>query len=218
MMWNSEKKSVMETAQQMAQTGLVIGSMGNVSTRLSDPDGRELIAITPSGCCYETLDLADIIIVDFEGKTVEGKLAPSIETMLHIGIYKARSKVKAIVHAHSVYGSILSVAHLEIPAILDDQVICLGGEIRVAEYALPGSGELVQNVVNALGLRNSVILANHGTLSVGRDLKEAFTNCEMCEKVAKVFTNALSIGKVTPLSAEALEKERAIFNLHHCGE
>jgi len=138
--------------------------------------------------------------------------------MLHIGIYKSRSKVKAIVHAHSVYGSILSVAHLEIPAILDDQVTCLGGEIKVAEYALPGSGELVQNVVNALGPRNSVILANHGTLSVGRDLKEAFTNCEMCEKTAKVFTNALSIGKVNSLSAEALEKEQAIFNLHHCSE
>jgi len=217
-MWNSEKKSVLETAQQMAQRELVLGTSGNVSTRLIDPEGRELIAITPSGCYYELLDLDDIIIVDFNGKTVEGKLAPSIETMLHIGIYKARSKVKAIVHTHSVYGSILSVTHLEIPAILDDQVVCLGGEIKVADYALPGSKELVRNVVNSLGPRNSVILANHGTLSVGRDLKEALTNCEMCEKTAKVFINALSIGKINTLSAEALDKGQATFNLHHGGD
>ncbi len=207
---------MLETARQMAHRGLVIGSTGNVSMRLTDPEKGELVAITPSGCYYETLDFEDIVIVSLDnGKPVEGKLSPSIETMLHIGIYKARSKVKAVVHCHSVFGSILSVAGLEIPAILDDQVTCLGGEIKVAEYAFPGSQELVVNVVNALGPRNSVIMANHGILSVGRDLREALAYSEMCEKTAKVFISALGLERVNLLSAEAVNKGRAIFNLHH---
>jgi L-fuculose-phosphate aldolase len=214
-MWDTEKKYVLETAKQIAQKGLVTGTSGNVSMRLTAPDGNELIAITPSGCYYDTLDLADIIIVDLEGKTVEGKLSPSIETMLHIGIYKSRSKVKAVVHTHSIYGSVVAVTGLDVPVILDDQVACLGGEIKVAEYAVPGSQELVQNVINALGPRNSVILANHGSLSVGRDLREALTHCEVCEKTAKIYISALGAGKVNLLPAEALSKGLAIFNLQH---
>ena len=73
----------------------------------------------------------------------------------------------------------------------------------------------MQNVVNDLGLKNSVILANHGTLSVGRDLREALTNCEICEKTAKVYISALSVGQVNLLPDEAVEKEQAIFNLQH---
>jgi len=211
-MWNSEKKAVLEAAQQMAQKGLVVGTSGNVSMRLKDPSGRELLAITPNARYYDLLDVDDIVVADFEGQNVEGELAISIEKMMHIGIYKARKKVNAIIHTHPVFGSAISVAGLEIPTILDDQATYIGGEIKVAEYALPGTQELVKNVLSALGPRNAVLLANHGALSVGRDMREAFTVCELVEKTAKIYVCALSLGRVHPLPAEAAEVEKAYFD------
>ncbi len=213
--WNSEKKAVLEAAQQMANMGLVVGTSGNVSMRLGEHSGRELLAITPNARYYDTLDVDDIVVADFEGKNVEGELPISIERMLHIGIYKARRKVNAIIHTHPVFGSAISVSTREIPAFLDDQVTYIGGEIKVAQYALPGTQDLVDNVISALGPRNAVLLANHGSVSVGRDMREAFTICELAEKTAKIYVCALSLGGINPLPAEAAKVEKAFFNFIH---
>jgi len=210
--WYSEKKSVLEAAQQMAQKGLVVGTSGNVSMRLREPSGQEFLAITPNARYYDLLEVDDIVVIDFEGERVEGELATSIEKMLHIGVYKARKKINAVIHTHSVFGSAFSVAGLEIPTVLDDQATYIGGEIKVAEYALPGTQDLVTNVLAALGPRNAALLANHGVLSMGRDMREAFTICELVEKTAKVYACALSLGKVNPLPAGAAEVEKAYFN------
>jgi L-fuculose-phosphate aldolase len=210
-MWESEKKAVIEAAQEMARKGLVVGTAGNVSLRLKDSSGRELLAITPSGGRYYSLQVDDIVIVDFDGQRVEGKLKPSIETVMHIEVYKARKKVNAIVHAHPVFCSVIAVTGLEIPPLVDEQVTYIGGEIKVAEYALPGTPELAKNAVSALGPRNAVILANHGVLSVGRDMREALTFCELTEEMAKIYVSALSLGKVNPLPADVVELEKAFF-------
>jgi L-fuculose-phosphate aldolase len=210
--WDSEKKAVLEAAQKMAETGLVVGTSGNISMRLREPGGRELVAITPNNRHYDSMTVGDIGIVDLEGQLVEGELTTSIETMLHIGVYKARNKVNAVIHTHPVFSSIFSVSGQEIPPILDDQITYLGGEIKVAEYSLPGSQDLVSNVIPALGPRNAVILANHGALTVGRDMKEAFVNCEMLEKTAKIYLWALGLGKTNTVPPVAIEMEQAYFN------
>lgn len=195
-MWESEKRMVLEATHQMVQKRLAVGNTGNVSMRLAEASSTELVAITPGGRYYDSLNPDDIVIVDFDGRRVEGKLKPSVETMLHIEIYKTRKKVNAIVHAHPVFSSAAAVAGLEIPRILDDQVACLGGEIKVAEYASSGSQEMVRNVVSALGSRNAVIMANHGALSVGSDMRDALTNCEILEKTAKIYIYALGLGRI----------------------
>lgn len=214
-MWDSEKKVVLDAAQRMAKQGLVVGTSGNVSMRVKDSSGRQLLAITPTDRYYDSIDADDVAIVGFDGNRIEGELTSSIETMMHIGIYRAREKVNAVIHTHPVFGGIVSVVGMEIPPILDDQVTYLGGEIRVAAYALPGSQDLVQNVVSALGPRNAVILANHGALCTGRDMREAFTNCEMLEKTAKIYVYGLGLGGLNPLPAEALALEQAFFNFQH---
>jgi L-fuculose-phosphate aldolase len=210
-MWEVQKMEVLEIARQMDEKGLVVGTSGNVSQRLREPDGRELVAITPSGRHYDTMKAEDIVLVDMEGQRVEGELAPSIETIMHLGIYKARKKVCAVVHTHAVFGSTIAVTGREIPSLLDDQVTFLGGEIKVAAYALPGSPELAKNAVAALGLRNAVVLANHGTLTVGRNLREAFDNCELLEKTARVYVLAVGLGALTPVPADMAEVEKAFF-------
>ena len=206
-----QKMEVLEIARRMDAKGLVVGTSGNVSQRFREPDGRELVAITPSGRYYDTMKAEDIVIVDMEGQRVEGELAPSMETMMHLGIYKARKKVCAVVHTHAVFGSAIAVTGKEIPSLLDDQVTFLGGEIKVAAYALPGSPELAKNAVAALGSRNAVVLANHGTLTVGRNLREAFNNCELLEKTARIYVLAMGLGALTSIPADMAEVEKAFF-------
>lgn len=214
-MWNSEKKLVLEAAQRMAEKGFVVGTAGNLSMRVREPGGRELMLITPTSRYYDSISVDEIVVVDFDGKLVEGEYSPSVETMMHLGVYKARRKVNAVIHSHPIYSSALAVAGMDIPPIVDDQVTYLGGGIKVAEYALSGSQDLVANVLAALGPRNAVMLANHGAVCVGRDMRDAFTNLEMLEKTAKIYICVLSIGKLTPIPAEALEVQRAFFDYIH---
>jgi L-fuculose-phosphate aldolase len=100
---------------------------------------------------------------------------------------------------------------MDIPPLIDEQVVLIGGEIKVAQYALPGTPELAKNAVSALGPRNAVILANHGVLAVGRDMREALTICELAEELAKIYISALGLGKVNQLPPEVIELEQAFF-------
>jgi L-fuculose-phosphate aldolase len=213
--WSSDKKAVLEAAKRMSEKGFVVGTAGNISMRLTEPGGRELMAITPTSRYYDTIGVDDIAVVDFDGQRVEGEFSPSVETMLHIGVYKARKKVNAVIHSHPVFSSVFAVAGMEITPIVDDQVTYLGGVVKVAEYALSGSEDLAKNALAALGPRNAVLLANHGAVCVGKDLREAFTNCEMLEKTAKIYICVLSIGRPTPIPSESLEAMGAYFSYVH---
>ena len=210
--WQREKKLVLETAQKMLEKGLVVGTAGNVSLRLPCEGERPLLAITPSARHYNLLSVEEIQVIDFEAKPIEGDLTPSMESMLHIGIYEARKNINAVIHTHSVYASAVSVAGHDIPAILDDQVAFLGGQIKLAGHALTGSPEQVSSVIAALGDRNAVLLPNHGAVGIGRTMSDAFTACELIEKTARIYLLALSIGKVNLLPDEEFEAEKAIYD------
>jgi len=215
--WLEEKKIVLEAGKNMLEKGLVVGTAGNVSLRLPPEGCQELLAITPSSRYYDLLSIDDIQVIDFEVEPVEGALPPSVETMLHIGIYQARKNINAVIHTHSVFASAISVAGLDIPAILDDQVTFIGGEIKLAQHAMSGSEEQVANVIAALEERNAVLLPNHGAVGIGKTMREAFTVCELLEKTAKIYFLALSLGKVNPLPAEVVEIEKAFFNMLQSG-
>jgi len=213
--WQNEKKLVLETAQRLSERGMVIGTSGNVSLRLPPENGRELLAITPTSRYYDQLTPDDIQVIDFEVEPVEGDLPPSSESLLHIGVYRARNDVGAVIHTHSVYASAMAVAHQGIPPILEDQVTVIGGEISLAEYAPSGSEELVQNALRALEKRNAVLLMNHGMLGAGRDLREALTVCELVEKTAHVFYLNMSLGKIHLLPDEAIISGQSFFKMLH---
>jgi L-ribulose-5-phosphate 4-epimerase len=208
--WAEEKKIVLEAAKKMAAKGLVVGTCGNISLRL--PGKRPLLAITPSSMHYDSLGIDDIQVVDFKGEKVEGKLKPSVEMMLHIGIYKARRNVNAIMHTHSTHASAAAVAGYKIPPILEDQIIMLGGEIRLASYAPSGTNELTTVVIEALGNRNGALMANHGAIGTGRTMPDAFTACELIEKTAQIYLLATITGKINHLSPEAVKAAKAIYD------
>ena len=205
------RKTVLEAALKMVEKGLVIGTSGNISLRLNKQNERQLIAITPTSRHYDTVRVNDIPIIDFDGQNVEGRLAPSIETPLHISIYRARKDVNAIIHTHSVFASAAAVAGLDIPVIMEDQAALLGGEIKLAAYALSGTPEQLTNVLGALGNRNAVLLANHGAVGMGQTMRDAFTACELIEKTARIYLLALATGKANKLPEKAREIQKELY-------
>ena len=213
--WQKEKKTVLETSRKILDRGLVVGTAGNVSIRLPSENGQQLLAITPSMQLYDSLHVDDIQILDFKTQKVEGSLEPSMETGLHIGIYRERRDVNAIIHTHSVFASAVSVTGNSIPPILDDQVAFLGGEIKVARYARTGSSEQITHVLAALEDRNAVLLANHGAVGTGASIDEAFTACELIEKTARIYLLALSAGTVNELPPEGIRAEKELYHKLH---
>lgn len=169
------------------------------------------IGITPSGISYDKLLPQDIVILDLNGKITRGNYKPSSELPLHLEVYKARVDITAIVHTHSIFASSLAVARQEIPPIIEDLIQCAGGNIRVANYALPGTIELAHNAVNALADNQAVLLANHGVLACGSTLPEAVTVAEIIEKAAQILINAKQLGALNILSNDDVTTMRNFY-------
>jgi L-ribulose-5-phosphate 4-epimerase len=213
MQWQDAKKIVLDTAIEMYQKGLVIGNSGNISLSLPPAkDKSSLMAITPTSRHYDTLRPEDIPVIDFNGKIVEGKLEPSSETPLHIAIYRARKNVNAIIHTHSVYASAAAAAGIEIPAILLDQVICLGGEIKCCGSPLVYAPEQVNDFIRALGDRSAALIPNHGAVGTGKTMRDAYIACEILEKTAQAYFTALGAGKVNLLPEDVRKREKAAYD------
>jgi len=209
--WLIERSLVLEAALKLVEKGLVLGKAGNVSQRLKQPSGPDLLVITPTSRYYDSLAPEDMPVVDLDSRVVDGVLAPSSELKLHIAIYKAREDVGAVVHTHSIHASALAVAHLGIPAVLEEEVALLGGGINVAEYGASGSDELANNAVDALRDNDGVILANHGAVGVGRTLRGALDAAELIEKAAEVYLLARTTGSVKLLSVQSVAAAREVF-------
>ncbi|MBI4337812.1 MAG: class II aldolase/adducin family protein [Chloroflexi bacterium] len=216
--WEAERRAVLETAQAMAGQGLVTGASGNVSLRLPSHEGRELLAVTPSQRPYHLLGTQDILVIDFEGEPVEGDLVPSTESLLHIGVYRHRSDVRAVVHTHSIYASVCAVTGLELPPVLDELMVVVGGPVQVAEYGFPGTAELAQRAVAALGERKAVFLRHHGMVGVGKSLQEALDICALVERAAQVFVLASLLDRAHSLPAAVVEMEQELYRMRRRAE
>lgn len=189
------KEKVLEVSRELWQEGYFgtkHGTGGNVSSLI---DGEEAIAVTPSAKNYNELKPEDICIVDFEQNRLEGTLDPSVETGMHLAVYKDRPDVSAVIHTHQPFASIFAVLNEPIPALFDEVSVAIGPEIAICSYGLSGSPELLQNVKDKLSNRcHCYLLQNHGALSIGPDLDRTLYFVEVLEKTAKIYYRALSTG------------------------
>ncbi len=208
MLYESERKQIVEAFRFLEERDLNYGYSGNISMRV---DKRGVFLISPSGAKKSKMRPEDVLVVDWNLNVLDGQGRPSVEAVTHLAVYKARPDVNAVVHAHSPYASILAVLRRNLPPILEETVIYLGGEILVARYAVTGTDELARNVVEALGERNAVILSNHGALAVGKNLEEAIDSLVYLERAARTYILASLLGEPTPLPREAYEIELEIF-------
>ena len=196
------KKLIVDTGRELYKQNLTIGTWGNISILDSETG---LVYIKPSGMDYNEINLEDVIVVDKKGKTIEGVRKPSIEMPMHLSIYNTRKDVRAIVHYHPIYSSVLAVTNSSLPGICEDFVQIVGEKVLCAKYALPGSEELAKNAVASLGKRNAVFLLNHGTLCVGKDMKEAMKVCYVVEKTAHIYILSKSVGKCRIIPKEDIK-------------
>ena len=193
----------------LAAAGLVVGTAGNVSARAG-----ELIAVTPSGLDYAALTAELVGVHRMDGTPVEAPLQPSIELPLHLAVYAAagaagvggvvEAGVAAIVHTHAPAATAVSALVDEVPAI-HYQVASFGGPVAVAPYATYGTGELAANVVTALAGRSACLMANHGAVTTGPDLRTAVTRAQALEWVCDVYLRAAAAGRPRLLPPEEIE-------------
>jgi L-fuculose-phosphate aldolase len=191
--------------------GLAIGSAGNISVRAGD-----LMAITPSGIAYHELRPEDICLVATDGTELASGETPSSETPMHLAIYAA-TNAAAIVHTHSPEVIALSASRPELPAI-HYAITGLGGPVRVAPYVRFGSDQLAAAAVGALDGRSAVILRNHGAVTYGRDLAQAYDRALLLEWLARTYRMALSYGEPAILSTAELDEVTAETRRRRYGE
>ncbi|NPV70089.1 MAG: class II aldolase/adducin family protein [Firmicutes bacterium] len=204
MILSEVRETVLKAALEMSRLGLIRGTSGNISARDS---ATGYVAITPTSLPYETLKTEDIPVVTVSGEVVEGKHKSSSETPMHTAIYRARPDVMAVIHTHSVYATVFSVLNRPLPVVTVPLVFA-GGPVPVAPFALPGSNELADVAVKALGKGSSVLLQNHGVICVAPDMKKAMAAAIYVEEGAQVGFLALSAGGLNPIPEAYVEKMR----------
>ena len=228
------RQEIVKAGLMLSHSTMTIGTYGNISQRVDE----KYIAITPSGRDYEQLTAADIVVTDMNGEvqkidtlsavkainisdveqgnclksndgTASVPLRPSSELPLHLEIYKSFPEARAIVHTHSVYASALAVAHNDLPPVIEDLTQIVGGAVRCTEYTIAGTKLLGQKAVEAMqGGRSAALLANHGAVCWGRNLKEALATAQILEKAAQIYCIAHSFGSPFPLN------EKTVNTLH----
>jgi L-fuculose-phosphate aldolase len=200
-----QRAAVARACRELLAGGLLRGTSGNVSVR--DP-ASGAIAVTPTGVPYPGLREIDVPVLAADGRQLAGDLAPTSEVALHLGIYRARPDVGAVVHTHSMFATTFAVLGEQIPAV-HYLIVRAGETVAVAPYARYGTQELAESCVRTLGTGSAVLLANHGAVAVGADLAAAIAVAEAVEFTAELAWRARQLGEPRVLEADQLAEARA---------
>jgi L-ribulose-5-phosphate 4-epimerase len=191
MLQTSLREEVCALHAELVRNNLVTWTSGNVSGR--DP-GTGLVVIKPSGIRYENLTPENMVVVDLEGKVVEGKYKPSSDTFAHVCVYRHRPDVNGVVHTHSTFATAWAAVGRPIPPFLT--AICdeFGGPIPVGEYAKIGGDEIGLEIIRSIGVSPAILMKNHGVFTVGGTPEAAVKAAVMVEDVARTAFYALQLG------------------------
>ena len=182
--------------KELPREGLVTMTSGNVSGR--DPE-TNLVVIKPSGIGFAELTPADLVVVDLQGRVIEGVLAPSVDTPTHLVVYRAMPQVHGMVHTHSNYATSFAALGRAIPAVLTAISDEFGGDIPCAPYCQIGEEEIGQAIVDYIGESPAILLQNHGVFTIGPTVQKALKAAVMCEDVAKTVHLAMLLGTPVPI-------------------
>ncbi len=202
------REQVWKLHLELPKNDLVKWTGGNVSGR--DPE-TGLVVIKPSGVKYPDLKPEHLVVLDVDGKVVEGNLSPSSDTASHLYIYRHRSDVGGIVHTHSPYATAFAAVGKPIPVYLTAIADEFGGPIPVGGFALIGGEEIGKVVVEAIGNSPAVLLKNHGIFTIGKNAEAAVKAAVMTEDVARTVWYALQLGTPDVISAEDVAKLHARY-------
>lgn len=199
------RHAIVEVGRRLWARGLVAGAEGNVSVRL---DGA-LIA-TPSGACKGFLEPDDLVVTDLEGRLLAGEGRPSSELRMHLRIYRSRSDVRAVVHAHPPTATGFAIAGEALDECVVPEVIASLGRVPIVPYGTPSTDELPDRLAPYLASHDALLLANHGVVTFASSLTRAIDLMESIEQAARSLLTARLLGRVLRLSREEVDRLLAL--------
>ncbi|WAH38852.1 class II aldolase/adducin family protein [Alicyclobacillus dauci] len=210
---NDIRSELTKYSTKIVEKNLVAGPGGNISFRVN-----ETVLISPSGASLDEITPSDWVAVDLHTGEILSGARPSSEVNLHLEIYRKRLDVNAIIHTHAIHCIAVSSAGRDIPPMFAD-FVAIVGDVSYLEYILPTTNDLAIAANQALGQRNAIVLRNHGAITVGSTLKEAYSRMEILEDAAEIYHLSLQMGTPRVLTDEEcsdilnLESERYRMNL-----
>ena len=195
------KNELIKYGKRAGEKNFTPGTSGNMSARLDDK-----ILITTSGSANEYLEDDEIVLIDFCGNLIEGSKKPSSEKMLHIEYYKQRPDINYILHMHTPCLSAFASCGMALDEPVMPENVFYLGQIPLAEYGLPSSNDLVEKTAKYFKEYNVIMMANHGMVSAGKTLKEAYLNLELAESYAQVILNTKILGGAVLLNEQQVEE------------
>ncbi|WP_328529385.1 L-ribulose-5-phosphate 4-epimerase [Nocardioides sp. NBC_00368] len=195
------KERVAALHAELPRWELVVWTAGNVSERVPNPDGEDLLVIKPSGVAYEDITAEAMVVCDLAGNLVEGERSPSSDTAAHAYVYANMPEVGGVVHTHSTYATAWAARGEEIPCVLTMMADEFGGPIPVGPFAIIGDDSIGRGIVETLRESRSpaVLMRNHGPFTIGKDGRSAVKAAVMCEEVARTVHIARQLGQPLPI-------------------
>ena len=202
------RREVLRVAKAMHAAGLVVGSAGNVSGRVDDGT----VVVTPSSIGYEEMTLDDLVVVELDGTVVAGHRSATSEKDVHLASYAAYPEVGAVVHCHAKFASMFAVSHEPIPAAIDEFLVYIGGDVPICDYHPSGSAELGAEVASKLVARSGALMANHGLVTVGKSVDDAYHAALVIEHNAQIFWGARQLSGVMPLPPKHVRNFTGVYD------
>lgn len=197
------KQEVCEQNHELPRNGLVVGSGGNVSGR--DP-ASGLVVIKPSGIKFAELTPDTMVVVDLDGNIVEGHLKPSVDTGIHLYLYRNRDDIAGVAHTHSPYATSFALRGERIPAALTPITHMLGRDVPCSRYATPGEVDTGQAILDAAEGGMAALVKAHGVFTMGKSATEATSIAMYLEEAAKTTHLALLHGPVEEMPQEEIDR------------
>lgn len=199
---NALRKQIIEVGKRTYERGYVASNDGNISARIDD----KRVLISPTGVSKGFMKAEDLVVVDMNGKVINGSKKPSSEVFMHLQVYKDRPDVNSVCHAHPPYATGFAVAGLPLDKCVLPEVIIVLGNIPIVEYGTPGTEEFYKPVLKLLPEYDAFLLANHGALTVGKDVLSAYHKMETLEHFAQITFVATQLGHIKTLNEEQVKK------------
>ena len=193
---------LVEIGRRLWQLNMVAANDGNISVRLDDGS----FLTTPTGVSKGFMDPDSLLVVGSEGEVLAGEGLPSSELRMHLSIYQVREDVNAVVHAHPVYATAYAIAGTPPDVEMLPEAVVILGEIGLAPYGTPSTEEVVDVVRPLAQFHDTILLSNHGALTLGRDLTEAYFRMESLEHFCQIHRLVDQTGSRKRLSQRDLAK------------